>query len=81
MTPEGTPFLAATYLSPVDRDGRRGLPAVLADITAGWRDNRAGLIAGGARKRLSAPPTPDPPIRRRCAPCLASDTATGDCRR
>lgn len=62
MTAEGTPFLAATYLSPVDRDGRHGLPPVLADITAGWRDHRAGLIAGGATARENVSPRQPRPI-------------------
>ena len=49
LTPELKPFFGGTYFPPADRHGRPGFPALLRAITAGWKNERAKLVAEGDR--------------------------------
>jgi uncharacterized protein len=45
MTPDKTPFFAATYIPPHSRGGRAGLDELLPRCTDAWRTRRAALIS------------------------------------
>ncbi|HSC86433.1 MAG TPA: DUF255 domain-containing protein, partial [Polyangiaceae bacterium] len=44
LTPTGEPFFAGTYFPPSDRDGRLGLPTLLARVTELWQGERDTLL-------------------------------------
>ena len=44
LTPEGEPFWGGTYFPPEQRYGRPGLPQVLEQIAALWRDKRERVV-------------------------------------
>jgi uncharacterized protein YyaL (SSP411 family) len=57
MTPEGVPVFAATFLPKHDRYGRKGLMALLPEITAKWQENPEQLRKSGERVISSLRPT------------------------
>ena len=49
LTPDLKPFFGGTYFGPEDREGRRGLPSLLAAIAEAWKTRRAELVAEADR--------------------------------
>ena len=47
-TPEGEPFVGATYIPPDETRGRPGMKQLLARLTRLWKDDKAGLRATAA---------------------------------
>lgn len=65
LTPDLIPFFGGTYYPPEDRYGQPGFPRLLRIIGSKWREDEAGLRAGGmqvveaiqegSKQMLSAP--------------------------
>jgi len=53
LTPDLKPFFGGTYFGPEDREGRRGLPSLLAAIAEAWKTRRADLVAEADRALAS----------------------------
>ena len=49
LTPELKPFLGGTYFPLEDKFGRPGFKTVLARVTEGWKNDRAGIIEHGTK--------------------------------
>ena len=47
LTPDLQPFLGGTYFPPEDRGGMPGFKTLLNRVAAGWKSDRAGIVAHG----------------------------------